>query len=88
VERLPFVTSDDGPKATYTERAIAEVVGALEASRPPEIGGRAALRSTELIFASWESARRRARIDLPLDIDDNPLESMVESGELTLRTAE
>jgi predicted dehydrogenase len=87
VERLPFVTSDDGPSATYTERAIAEVVGALDAGRPPEISGRAALRSTELIFASWESARRRARIDLPLEIDDNPLESMVETGELRPRAA-
>jgi len=83
VERLPFVSTDSGPSAPYTERAIAEVVEALEAGRPSEIGGRAALRSTELIFASWESARRRARIDLPLDIDDNPLESMVESGELS-----
>lgn len=82
VAGLPFVERDTGPNATYTERAIAEVVAALDESRPPEIGGRTALRSTELIFASWESARRRARIDLPLEIDDNPLESMVEAGEL------
>ncbi len=88
VERLPFVSTDSGPSATYTGRAIAEVVEALEAGRPPEIGGRAALRSTELIFASWESARRRARIDLPLDIDDNPLESMVEAGELSPQPAD
>jgi len=87
-ERLPLVTTDDGPSATYTERAVAEVVNALETGRPPEIGGREALRSTELIFASWESARRRARIDLPLDIEDNPLESMVETGELRPRAAE
>ncbi|MBX0285617.1 Gfo/Idh/MocA family oxidoreductase [Halomicroarcula sp. F28] len=88
VDALPFVATDSGPSATYTERAIAEVVGALDAGRPPEIGGRAALRSTELIFASWESARRRARIDLPLDIDDNPLESMVEAGELSPQPAD
>lgn len=88
VERLPVVRADDGPSATYTERAVAEVVNALETGRPPEIGGREALRSTELIFASWESARRRARIDLPLDIEDNPLESMVETGELHPRAAE
>lgn len=87
-ERLPFLSSDDGPQATYTGRAIAEVVDALDAGRPPEIGGRPALRSTELIFASWESARRRARVDLPLGIDDNPLESMVETGALSPRPAE
>lgn len=87
-ERLPFVSTDSGPSATYTERAIAEVVGALDAGRPPEISGRSALRSTELIFASWESARRRARVELPLEIEDNPLESMVESGALSPRAAE
>ncbi|MDS0281600.1 Gfo/Idh/MocA family protein [Haloarcula onubensis] len=88
VDRLPFLAGDDGPSATYTERAVAEVVAALDAGRPPEIGGRAALRSTEIIFATWESARRRARIDLPLGVDDNPLESMVEAGELTPRAVE
>jgi predicted dehydrogenase len=81
-ERLPFVTTESGPSGDYTARAVAEVVAALDEGRPCEIGGRSALRSTELIFASWESARRRARIDLPLDIDDNPLEDMVETGAL------
>jgi len=57
-------------------------------SHPPEIGGRAALRLTELIFASRESARRDARIDLPLKIGNNPLESMVEAGELRPRAAD
>jgi len=37
---------------------------------------------TELIFAAWESSRRRARVDLPLDIEGNPLVEMIESGEL------
>jgi hypothetical protein len=40
------------------------------------------LQATELIFASWESARRRGRVDLPLEIEDNPLEDMVEAGQL------
>ena len=86
--RLPLVSADSGPTATYTGRAVAEVVAALEEGRPCAIGGRSALRSTELIFATWESARRRGRIDLPLEIDDNPLEAMVESGELSPAAAE
>lgn len=40
--------------------------------------------ATELIFATYESARRRARVHLPLDIEDSPLVSMLESGDLTI----
>ncbi|MAJ74952.1 glucose-fructose oxidoreductase, partial [Candidatus Poribacteria bacterium] len=48
----------------------------------PELSGRRALNATEIIFSIYESSRRRSRIDLPLDIDDNPLVEMVESGAL------
>jgi predicted dehydrogenase len=87
-QRLPLLSTSNTHSGSYTKRSIAEVVGALKEGRPCEIGGRSALRSTELIFASWESSRRRARIDLPLEIEDNPLESMVESGELNPKSAE
>jgi hypothetical protein len=32
-------------------------------------------------MAAYESARRRARIDLPLTITENPLEAMVAAGQ-------
>ncbi|WP_436924406.1 Gfo/Idh/MocA family protein [Halosimplex amylolyticum] len=64
-------------------RAIADVVAGVATGDPSELSARNALVGTELIFGAWESARRRGRVDFPLDIDDNPLESMVESGELT-----
>jgi hypothetical protein len=38
------------------------------------------LQATELIFATYESSRRRARIVLPLDIEDSPLISGLEEG--------
>ena len=66
----------------YIERAIADVVRALGDGRPSELSGENALKATEIIFACWESARRRGRVDLPLDVDDNPLEEMVRSGAL------
>jgi predicted dehydrogenase len=72
---------------TYEERAIEEIVTALREGRPSELSVDAALAAEELIFASWESARRRGRVDLPLEIDDNPLESMVADGSLTVETA-
>lgn len=62
--------------------AIADVVAALEEGRESELSAANALRATEIIFAGYESARRRGRVDLPLEIDDNPLESLVESGQL------
>jgi predicted dehydrogenase len=66
----------------YIERAIADVVDALATGREPELSARKALIATEIIFAAYESSRRRAKINLPLDIEDNPLKTMIESGEL------
>lgn len=66
----------------YVDRAINEVVTALHEERDPEMDIEAALRTTEVIFACWESSRRRGRVGLPLEVTDNPLEAMVEEGEL------
>ena len=68
--------------------AIDHVVECLDASVEPEISARHALSVTEVVFAAWESARRRGRVDLPLDIADNPLEAMVESGALDPESAD
>lgn len=82
--RIPGVSADwfgtDAP--TYIERAIEDVVEALATGRKSELDVTSALQATELIFACWESARRRGRVTLPLDIDDNPLASMVEAADL------
>jgi len=67
----------------YIERAIRDALSALESGRESELRAKNALTATEIIFGAWESSRRRGRVDLPLGIEDNPLEAMVESGELT-----
>jgi predicted dehydrogenase len=67
----------------YHQRGIADAVDALLSGREPELSARRALNATEIIFAIYESSRRRARIDLPLTIADHPLVSMVEAGELS-----
>jgi predicted dehydrogenase len=54
-------------------RAILDLIDALNTGREPELSARRALRATELIFATYESSRRRGRVDLPLSIDDSPL---------------
>ena len=84
-DTVPGLDSDRVRKPSLTDRAIAAIVDAIGTDLTPELGAENALQATELIFAAWESARRRGRVDLPLSIDDNPLASMVESGELAVR---
>jgi predicted dehydrogenase len=67
----------------YNERAVADVVRSLAGGRTSELCAENALQATEIIFACWESSRRRGLVRLPLDIEDNPLESMVADGDLT-----
>jgi len=50
-------------------RAILDLIDALKSGREPEVSARRALQATELIFATYESSRRRGRIDLPLTTD-------------------
>jgi len=72
----------------FVDRAIAENVRCLREGETPELGAENALRATELIFATWESSRRRGRVNLPLTIDDNPLQAMIDAGDLTPAPAE
>ena len=72
----------------YIHRAIADVVEAVDTGDPSELDASNALDATEIIFGVWESARRRGRVEFPLEIDDNPLEAMVEAGDLGVSTDE
>jgi len=62
--------------------AIADAVKCAQTGRTPLLDCHNALRATELIFATYESSRRRARVDLPLTIDDSPLLSMLKNREI------
>lgn len=61
-------------------RAIHDAIDALKTGREPELAAARALQATELIFATYESSRRRGRVDLPLQIDDSPLKAMMEEA--------
>jgi len=63
---------------------IVDLVDALKAGRKPELSGDKAFRATEMIFATYESSRRRARVDLPLEVDDSPLHAMLDAGDLVI----
>ena len=66
----------------FIERCMADVVACYREGRECQMNAHNALNATEQIFACWESARRRARVEIPADIEDNPLVAMIESGEL------
>ncbi|SFH48221.1 Predicted dehydrogenase [Halorubrum aquaticum] len=80
-ELLPGPTWPADPPTHY-EKAIEHLVDSLSAGTEPVFSGRRALRGTELVFASWESARQRGRVHLPLELEGNPLEEMYEAGQL------
>jgi len=63
---------------------VLDMIDALKTGREPELSGQRALRATEVIFATYESSRRRARVDLPLLIDDSPLHAMIDSGDIIM----
>jgi predicted dehydrogenase len=67
-------------KAIY--RAIADLLTCLDTGATPQLASEHALRATEIIFATHESSRRRARVDLPLPPGPCAMLAMVASGEL------
>lgn len=68
-------------KEQTMERTVSDIFDALEEGREPELSHRKALRAAEIIFALYESVRRNARVELPLEgVNDNPFITMLESG--------
>jgi len=65
------------PPLGDTTLSILDAIDCLQTGRKPTLGSDNALRATELIFATYESSRRRALVKLPLDIDDSPLLEML-----------
>ncbi len=74
-ESVPLAEGLHG--ADYVALAVLDLVDALKTGREPELAARKALQTTELIFATYESSRRRGRVELPLQIEDSPLLSML-----------
>jgi predicted dehydrogenase len=72
----------------FLDRAVADAVKAFEEGRESELCARNALNATEIIFGTYESARRRGCVEFPLEIDDNPLVEMVRSGALDPKPAD
>ena len=61
-------------------RGISNLVACLKSGEEPELSSHKALRTTEVIFATYESSRRRGRVELPLTVDDSAFLTMLEDG--------
>jgi predicted dehydrogenase len=67
-----------------TVMSVLDLVDAVKGGREPELSGRKAMAGAELIFSTYESSRRRARVDLPLDVDDSALLTMLDEGTISM----
>jgi predicted dehydrogenase len=70
----------EGTEQGHMEGMVRHVLDCLERGAEPDCAWPKALRAAEVIFALYESVRRRARVELPLeDIDDNPLHALLDA---------
>ncbi len=67
--------------AGFKEEAEA-IVDVLERGGEHPLSAHSARHVHEILMAIFESSRRRARVDLPLSIEEHPLEAMVAAGEV------
>jgi UDP-N-acetylglucosamine 3-dehydrogenase len=72
----------DHEEEDLTVLSILDLIDALKSGRVPELDGHRALQATELIFATYESSRRRAKVSLPLTVDDSAFKTMLDSGDI------
>lgn len=67
------------PAGGDTVLSVLDAIDCLETGREPVLSSRKALQATELIFATYESARRRGRVTLPLETEDSALLALLET---------
>jgi len=82
-ENLHGADADDRQYGSeYIDRAADEVVKALQSGRESELSARRGLNTAEIIFGGYHSARKRGRVEFPLEVEDSAFESMVAAGDL------
>ena len=81
---VPDLTGIVPPKGD-TVLSVLDAMDCMQTGRLPILNSHNAMRATELIFATYESSRRRARVTLPLDIEDSPLLSMLGVTEVAVK---
>jgi predicted dehydrogenase len=65
-----------------TVAAVKDSMEAWKRGTKPQLGASNALQTAEIIFAVYESSRRRGRVDLPLKNGGNALVQLLEAGDI------
>ena len=78
------IPTNEGVQGDFSiDRACADLVRGLdEPGYKPMLTVDHAIQHTEVIFATFESSRRRGRVTLPLTEDDNALLALLAAGEI------
>lgn len=72
------------PHAEQMAGYVRHAVDCLITGEEPEVSYKKALRASEIIYAFYESVRRNARVELPLEgVTDNPFITMLQEGRFT-----
>ena len=74
--------ADVVPPGDDTVLSVLDLIDCLESGAEPRLSARKALQATELIFATYESSRRRSRVLLPLEAEDSALITMLREGQI------
>jgi len=64
----------------FHARAFADAIDGIDGEGQSELRAELGLQTAEIIFAGYESVRRRGRVEVPADVEDNPFLDMVEAG--------
>jgi predicted dehydrogenase len=78
----PDWTLPEAPPNEATQAAFEALLQVLERGGTHPLGMHSARQVHEILMAIYESARRRARVDLPLAVAESPLEAMIAAGEV------
>ena len=82
VKGEPDWITPDAPPNEATQAAFQALIDVLENGGTHPLDMHSARKDHEILMAIYESSRRRARVDLPLLVGENPLEAMIAAGEV------
>jgi len=74
----PDLQEDAEYFSSATSGLLADLVTWIEGGPEPAVSGNGARKTTEMIMAAYDSARRGTIIDLPLAATDFPLEDLAQ----------
>lgn len=82
VEEIPLSQKNEDKRKITHSLVIQAMLDSIETGVPHTLEASSARATLEVLMAAYESSRRRAIVELPLEISENPLFDMLERGKL------